>query len=71
MASDNGGWVTASYGDHEKVVQMLLGIGADVKAQRGRYGSALQAASYCGHNKAVQMLLDAGAEVNAQGGRVW
>jgi ankyrin repeat protein len=49
-------------------VQMLLDGGADVNAQGGEYGNALQAASAGGHEKAVRMLLDAGAEVNAQGG---
>ncbi|SLM37709.1 ankyrin repeat domain containing protein [Lasallia pustulata] len=48
---------------------MLLDKGADVNAQGGRYGNALQAASERGNNKVVQMLLDKGADVNAQGGR--
>ncbi|THW54470.1 hypothetical protein D6D19_10716, partial [Aureobasidium pullulans] len=42
--------------------------GADVNAQGGEYGSALQAASVKGHDKTVQILLDRGADVNAQGG---
>jgi ankyrin repeat protein len=53
---------------HEKVVEMLLDIGADVNAQGGDFGNALQAASGGGHEKIVQMLLDRGADVNAQGG---
>ncbi|ERF68928.1 hypothetical protein EPUS_09418 [Endocarpon pusillum Z07020] len=56
---------------HEKMVQMvqmLLEKGAEVNAQGGKYGNALQAASNRGHEKVVQMLLDKGAEVNAQGG---
>ncbi|KAL9123930.1 MAG: hypothetical protein Q9175_008281, partial [Cornicularia normoerica] len=48
---------------------MLLDRGADVNAQGGYYGNALQAASFDGHDKLVQMLLDRGANVNAQGGR--
>ncbi|KAI1595117.1 Arp Ankyrin repeat [Pyrenophora tritici-repentis] len=47
---------------------MLLDAGADVNAQGGHYGNALQAASTEGHEQVVKMLLDAGAEVNAQGG---
>lgn len=34
----------ASYGGHEKVVQMLLDRGADVNAQGGASGNALQGA---------------------------
>ena len=47
---------------------MLLDKGAEVNAQGGGYGNALQAASSGGHETVVQMLLDKGAEVNAQGG---
>lgn len=52
----------------EQVVGELLATGADVKAQGGLYGNALQAALVEGHEKVVQILLDAGADVNAQGG---
>ncbi|EXU98137.1 ankyrin repeat protein, partial [Metarhizium robertsii] len=47
----------------------LIGKGADVNAQGGRYGNALYAASSQGHLEIVQLLLDKGADVNAQGGR--
>ena len=47
---------------------MLLDRGADVNAQGGEYGNALQAALERGHDRVVQMLLDRGADVNAQGG---
>ncbi|KAL5610522.1 hypothetical protein FOBRF1_006639 [Fusarium oxysporum] len=47
----------------------LMTEGADVNAQGGEYGNALQAASYRGHLQIVQMLLDRGADVNAQGGK--
>jgi ankyrin repeat protein len=47
----------------------LLEKGAEVNAQGGRYGNALQAASSRGHVEIVQRLLEKGAEVNAQGGR--
>jgi ankyrin repeat protein len=43
------------------VVQMLLDAGADVNAQGGHFGTALQAASARGHEKLVQMLRAAGA----------
>ncbi|KOS37751.1 hypothetical protein ACN38_g11443 [Penicillium nordicum] len=45
---------------------MLLEQGADVNAQGGSYGNALQAACSGGHDKIAQMLLDRGADVNAQ-----
>jgi hypothetical protein len=50
------------------VTRLLLDAGADVNAQGGEYGNALQAASYRGHKQVVKTLLDKGAEVNAQGG---
>lgn len=53
---------------HHQVVQMLLGKGANINAQGGIYGSALQAASIKGHSQVVQILLNNGANTNAQGG---
>jgi ankyrin repeat domain-containing protein 50 len=41
---------------------------ADVNAQGGYYGNALQAALSGGHEKVVQLLLEKNADVNAQGG---
>ena len=56
-------------GGNDTVVQILLDRGADINAQGGQYGNALQAASECGHDMVVQMLLDRGADVTAhQGG---
>ncbi|KAF2626358.1 hypothetical protein BU25DRAFT_432165 [Macroventuria anomochaeta] len=68
----------ASFFGHDTVVKLLLNKGANVNAQDGKYGNALQAASAEGHDTAastrgheqiVKMLLDNKAEVNAQGGR--
>ncbi|KAH7201289.1 hypothetical protein DER44DRAFT_440639 [Fusarium oxysporum] len=42
--------------------------GADVNAQGGFYGNALQVASFQGNRDIVQLLLAKGADVNAQGG---
>ena len=43
---------------------MLLDKGADINAQGGHYGNALQAVSYGGHEKEVQMLLNYNTVVN-------
>ncbi|KAJ7483618.1 ankyrin repeat-containing domain protein [Mycena latifolia] len=53
----------------ELVVQLLIEKGANVNAQGGYYGNALQAASVngCKHN-VVQLLIEKGADVNAEGG---
>lgn len=61
-------FMNTSLEDSEKVVEILLANGADVNAQEGRYGNALQAASHIGNEKVVRILLDNGADVNAQGG---
>lgn len=58
----------ASYRGHEKSVRLLLDNGADVNAQGGGYGNALQEAVSGGHEKVIQLLLNSGADVNAQGG---
>jgi hypothetical protein len=50
------------------VTRLLLDAGAEVNAQGGDYGNALQAASFRGHEAVVKLLLDKGADVNAQGG---
>ena len=47
---------------------MLLNAGADVNAQGGGYGNALQAASLGGHEQMVNLLPDKGADIYAQGG---
>jgi len=53
---------------YEKLAAILLEKGAEVNAQGGHYGNALQAACFRGHEKVVAILLEKGAEVNAQGG---
>ncbi len=49
-------------------VTMLLDKGADVNAQGGHYGNALQASSSGSHDEVVTILLDKGANVKTQGG---
>jgi hypothetical protein len=50
------------------IVEQLLVKGADVNAQGGYYGNALQAASAEGYEKVVEQLLTKGANINGQGG---
>ncbi|SLM34305.1 P-loop containing nucleoside triphosphate hydrolase [Lasallia pustulata] len=50
------------------VAESFLDEGADINAQGGECGNALQTASERGRDEVVQMLLDKGADVNAQGG---
>ncbi|EXA28683.1 hypothetical protein FOVG_19725 [Fusarium oxysporum f. sp. pisi HDV247] len=50
------------------VAHGFISKGADVNAQGGEYGNALQAASEGGHEEIVKLLLEKGADVNAQGG---
>ncbi|EEP79334.1 predicted protein [Uncinocarpus reesii 1704] len=59
----------AAYAGLQCIVGLLLESGADVNAQGGIYGNALQIASQSGEKEIVQLLLDSGADVNAQGGR--
>ena len=46
----------------------LLGMGADVNAQGGNYGNALQAALNGGHEAIAKLLIEKGENINAQGG---
>ena len=55
----------ALYEYHENVVKTLIRQGADVNAQVGVFGSALQAASCYGHEKVVRLLMEQRADVNA------
>ncbi|THH13086.1 hypothetical protein EW146_g7087 [Bondarzewia mesenterica] len=59
----------ASLAGLEQASQTLLANGADVNAQGGEDGNALQVASKNGHESIVKLLLEKGADVNAQGGR--
>lgn len=49
-------------------MELLLDKVADVNAQDGHYGNALQAASCKGNEKVVRLLLDKGAGINIQCG---
>ncbi|KAH7386811.1 hypothetical protein DE146DRAFT_759229 [Phaeosphaeria sp. MPI-PUGE-AT-0046c] len=55
--------------DLRDVVTFLLNKGADVNAQGGDYGNALEAAAFKGNKAIVRLLLNKNANVNAQGGR--
>ena len=58
----------ASCNGAEAVVQLLLENGAEVNAQGGFYGTALQVAASHRSETVVQLLLEGGAEVNAEVG---
>ncbi|KAI9889651.1 MAG: hypothetical protein M1814_005052 [Vezdaea aestivalis] len=60
---------TVSAKGFNEMVQILIDAGANVNAQSGKYGNALQAAAACGYTETVRILLAAGANVNAQGGQ--
>ncbi|KIK60741.1 hypothetical protein GYMLUDRAFT_138776, partial [Collybiopsis luxurians FD-317 M1] len=51
-----------------EIVECLLQAGADVNAQGGIYGTALQAGAAKGNKEIVEYLMHMGADVNAQGG---
>jgi hypothetical protein len=70
-ATDSNGESSLMYAvkhGHCAMAESLLDRGADVNAQGGSYGNALQAASLRGHKQTVKLLLDKGANVNAHGG---
>ncbi|KDR83296.1 hypothetical protein GALMADRAFT_58158, partial [Galerina marginata CBS 339.88] len=57
----------ASLAGFHHVLEHLV-LDADVDAQGGIYGNALQAASSGGHETIVRLLLENGADVNVWGG---
>ena len=59
----------ASVAGLTEVLYALLEMRADVNAQGGEYGNALQAASYEGHVHIAKLLIEKGADVNVQGGK--
>ncbi|CUS10750.1 unnamed protein product, partial [Tuber aestivum] len=50
-----------AYRGSESVVRLLLERGAEVNAQGGYYGNALQAAACCDNESIVRLLLERGA----------
>ncbi|KAJ7481304.1 ankyrin repeat-containing domain protein [Mycena galericulata] len=66
--SDSYEIIVASYYGHLHMVQLLVEHGANVDAQDGRYGTALQAAAEQGHEDIVGLLIEHGVNVNAEGG---
>ncbi|KAF5334025.1 hypothetical protein D9758_017416 [Tetrapyrgos nigripes] len=59
----------ASMTDLLNVILILVEEGANVNAQGGERGNALQAASCQGNVKIVKLLVEKGADINAQGGQ--
>ena len=58
----------AAYAGKDYIVRLLLELGADINAQGGTYGNALQAAVMSKSNVVVKLLVGEGADVNAVGG---
>ncbi|KAF5333923.1 hypothetical protein D9758_017476 [Tetrapyrgos nigripes] len=58
----------ASMAKLPNVILILVEEGANINAQGGQYGNALQAASYEGSEEIVKLLVEKGADINAQGG---
>ena len=56
----------ASEGSHSEIIRLLLEKGADIDAQDGEYGNALQGAVRKVHLETAQLLLANGADVNAR-----
>ncbi|KAH6986709.1 hypothetical protein EDB80DRAFT_590283, partial [Ilyonectria destructans] len=54
----------AAKNSHYSIMKILLNKGANINAQGGRYGNALQAALHKGYELVVKLLLDKGADVN-------
>jgi ankyrin repeat protein len=48
---------------------LLIEHSANIDAQGGYFGHALQAASFNGHMNIVQLLIEQGADVNVEGGK--
>ena len=57
-----------SFRGHGAIAKLLIDKGADVNAQGGYYGNALQAASDGGHEVIAKLLMEKGAAVHVQGG---
>ena len=53
--------------EYENIVRLLIENGADVNAQGGKYGNALQAASQCANENIVELLLENRTDVILQG----
>jgi ankyrin repeat protein len=68
--SSHNALIIASDAGHYDIVELLLSNGADVNAQGGFYGNALQTALDSGSESLIAelLLISNGADVNAQGG---
>jgi ankyrin repeat protein len=66
-ASDDTILQGAIYRKHKAIIKLLLEHNADVNAQGGYYGNALQEAAIAGDLEVVRLLLDNGTTINPQG----
>ena len=66
-AGSGNALLSASAWGNERIVKLLLEVGADLNARTGGT-TALQVAAYNGRDHVVALLLDSGADINAQDG---
>lgn len=65
---DSNGNAPLYYATDVTITRFLLDKGADVNAQDGVYGGALEAAASKGKKEVVKLFLDHGADPNTRGG---
>lgn len=58
--------ITAASIGNVRIIEFLIGKGANVHSAHGCYGNLLQTTSFLGHTEAVEILLKNGVDVNAE-----
>jgi len=58
--------MTAASIGNVRIVEFLIGKGANVHSTRGCYGNLLQTISFLGHTETVEILLKNGVDVDAE-----
>lgn len=58
--------IAAASTGNVRIVEFLIGKGANVHSARGYYRNLLQTTSFLGHTETVEILLKNGVDVNAE-----